>query len=90
MFVSKAGAYPSEVPFMCYGMLMAVPANIRLSWRGFPGRNVLAYNEKALLTAVKIFITLGHSLYYIKLGRKDLLGTNTVEQIVSYEDIEVS
>ncbi len=33
-------------------------ANIRLSWKGLPGTNALAYYEKAQLKAVKSFITL--------------------------------
>ncbi len=33
-------------------------ANIRLSWKGLPGTNALAYYEKVQLMAVKSFITL--------------------------------
>ncbi len=34
----------------------ALPANIRLGWRGFPGTNTLAYDENPKFTAVKSFI----------------------------------
>ncbi len=34
----------------------ALPANIRLGWKGLPGTNALAYYEKSSLTAVKSFI----------------------------------
>jgi hypothetical protein len=37
MFVGKAGAYPSEVPFR----LMASPTNIRLDWKSLPETNTL-------------------------------------------------
>jgi hypothetical protein len=30
-----------------YGRLLALPTNIRLGWKGLPGRNALAYYEKA-------------------------------------------
>ncbi len=52
MFGGKAGA-PRK------GRLLASPTNIRLGWKGLPGTNALAYYEKALLTAIKSFITLG-------------------------------
>jgi hypothetical protein len=39
-------------------MEQALPANIRLCWKGLPGTNALAYYEKSLHTAVKSFITL--------------------------------
>ncbi len=61
MFVVRAIAYFSEVPFRCstfWGKYLASPANIRLSWKGLPGTNTLAYYEKVLLTVVKSFITL--------------------------------
>jgi hypothetical protein len=51
MFEDKAGAYPSEAPLK--GRLLALPKNIRLGWKGWPGindknssllRTVLNYN----------------------------------------------
>jgi hypothetical protein len=47
MFMIKARAYPSEalsgVPL--YTRLLALPINIRLSWKGLPGTNTPAYYE---------------------------------------------
>ncbi len=34
-------------------------ANIRLSWKGLPGTNALAYYKNSQITSVKSFITLG-------------------------------
>ncbi len=41
---------------------VGLPTNIRPGWKGLPGTNALAYYEKALLTAIKSFISLapGH------------------------------
>jgi hypothetical protein len=41
MFASKVGAYPSGAPL--YGRLLALLANIRISWKGLKGTNTLAY-----------------------------------------------
>ncbi len=49
------------------GRFLALPANIRLGWKGLPGTNVLAYNKKLYLTAVKSFITLVLGANVIKL-----------------------
>jgi hypothetical protein len=71
-------------------------ANIRLGWKGLPGTNALAYCAKALLTAVKSFITsapdttihcsrLDHlviKVFFVRLGWKGLPETNA---IVYYE-----
>ncbi len=48
-----------------WGRFLASPINIRLSWKGLPRTNTLAYFEKSLLIAVKSFITLatGGKLY---------------------------
>ncbi len=40
------------------GSAPALSTNIRLGWKGLPGKNALAYFEKSKLTAVKSFITL--------------------------------
>jgi hypothetical protein len=42
MFAGEAIAYPREAPFL------ASPTNIRLSWKGLPGANTLAYFEKVV------------------------------------------
>jgi hypothetical protein len=42
MFVGKARAYPSDA-----NKAPALPANIRLGWKGLPGKNALAYYQKA-------------------------------------------
>jgi hypothetical protein len=42
MFENKAEAYPSKAPSLTGGLL-ALPAKIRLGWKGLPGRNTLAY-----------------------------------------------
>jgi hypothetical protein len=49
MFVGKARA-PLVFPDL------ALPANIRLGWKGLPGTNTLAYYKNPLITAVKSFI----------------------------------
>ncbi len=45
-FPSKAGHYPSEVPFKCSILKKApclTPANIRLGWKGLRGTNTIVY-----------------------------------------------
>jgi hypothetical protein len=56
MFAGKAGAYMSEAPFRCplWGRLLALPAIIRLGWKGLLGTNALAYYEKSLITDKKV------------------------------------
>ncbi len=39
--MSLNGAYPREAPFRP----LALPANIRLGWKGLPETNTLAYYE---------------------------------------------
>jgi len=34
----------------------ALPASIRLGWKGLPGSNTLVYNENPLIMAVKNFV----------------------------------
>jgi hypothetical protein len=45
LFEGKAGAYLSEVPFIVplEGRPLALPANIRLGWKGFPGTRLAYY-----------------------------------------------
>jgi hypothetical protein len=44
------------------GKAPALPRNIRLGWKGLPGTNALADDEKSQLTAVKSLITLVHDV----------------------------
>jgi hypothetical protein len=52
------------------GRLLALPANIRLRWKGMAVANTLAYYITATITAVKSFIVQA-------LGWKSLPRTNT-------------
>jgi hypothetical protein len=47
----RRGAYPIEAPFSCsiLGQTLALPANIRLGWKGFPETNTLAPDGAATL-----------------------------------------
>jgi hypothetical protein len=36
------------------GRYMAIPANIRLGWKGLPGTNAPAFYEKSKFTTVKV------------------------------------
>jgi hypothetical protein len=36
------------------GRLLALPANIRLGWKGLPGINTLAYYKNLQITAAKV------------------------------------
>jgi hypothetical protein len=58
MFVGKARAYPSEVPFRCptLGLALALPTNIRLGWKGLPGTNTL---QKSVNYVSKKFYSTG-------------------------------
>ena len=49
MFVGKAGAYPIVEPLKgaSINLPLALPANIRLGWKGLPGTNTLAYYENS-------------------------------------------
>ncbi len=44
----------------------ALPAHIRLSWRGLPLTNTLAYYENPLITAVKSFIVQAPELCFFQ------------------------
>jgi hypothetical protein len=46
----KPGTYPS------LGWATALPANIRLNWKGLPRTNTSAYYENPQIKAVKSFI----------------------------------
>jgi hypothetical protein len=45
-YIAKApGAYPRVGQVTSLGYNLALPANIRLGWKGSPGTNTLAYYE---------------------------------------------
>ncbi len=44
--------------FPLLGRLLALPTNIRISWKGLAGTSTLAYYENSLITNKKSFITL--------------------------------
>jgi hypothetical protein len=60
MFASKATACPR----MEHLKVPALPENIKPGWKCLPGKNALAYYEKAELTAIKSFITLATGLRF--------------------------
>ncbi len=45
-------------------LALALPTNIRLGWKGFPGRNTLVYYKNPLITSVKSFIVQAPGMYY--------------------------
>jgi hypothetical protein len=57
MFACKAGASVVEhlLSTILYFRLLALPAFIRLGWKGLPGVYTLAYWEHSYITAVKKF-----------------------------------
>ena len=64
----RLGAYPrvENMKGVSLGKALALPANIRLGWKGLPGTNTLAYYQKAYLTAVKSFITSATGPYLLQ------------------------
>jgi len=56
MFAGEAGAY-----------FQALPANIRLGWKGLPGTNTLAFYEHSSIAEANSFITLRPGPNIIKL-----------------------
>jgi len=56
MFAGEAGAY-----------FQALPANIRLGWKGLPGTNTLAFYEHSSIAEANSFITLRPGPNVIKL-----------------------
>ncbi len=62
--MGTARAYPSEAPERC-STIGVLPTNIRLGWKGVPGKNDPAYYKKIWITAFKKFYRIGPSgLYY--------------------------
>jgi hypothetical protein len=61
MFASKAGAYPREAlsGAPLEGRFLALPANIRLGWKGLSVTNTLAYYKHTIDIVIKWFITFG-------------------------------
>ncbi len=58
-YIAKApGAFPRVEQVASLGYNLALPTNIRLGWKGFPGTNTLAYYEIPYVTTVKSFIGL--------------------------------
>ncbi len=47
--------------------LLALPANIRLDWKGLPGTKALAYYKTLSISAVKLIITILPGVNLIKL-----------------------
>ncbi len=54
----RPGAHPRVEHLKCSSLrkALALPANIRLGWKGLPGTNTLAYYENPQITTVKSFI----------------------------------
>ena len=49
------------------GKLLVLPANVRLDWKGLPGKNTLAYYENPLIAIKNFLITLGPGVNVMKL-----------------------
>jgi hypothetical protein len=64
MFGGKARSLPQSGTLeRCFNWVgSALPANIRLGWKGLPRANALTYYKKSELMAVKSFITLAPRL----------------------------
>ncbi len=61
IFANKTGAYPcSGAPFS--GKHMALPANLRLGYKGLTMTNTLGYFAIGKFTAIKCFMTLALGL----------------------------
>jgi hypothetical protein len=54
----RPGAYPrvEHLKGVSFGYAPALPANIRLDWRGLPRTNTPTYYEIPFTTAIKSFI----------------------------------
>ncbi len=61
----------SDAPF--YGRLLALPTNIRLSWKGLPGTNTPAYYEDSKVTDVKSLITLSPGWFTVNKSKLPLV-----------------
>jgi hypothetical protein len=57
---------------------LALPANIRLGWKGLPETNTLAYYNNPLITDVKSFIVQAHAPQWERLEVTDRLASHTV------------
>ncbi len=68
----RPGAYPrvEHLKGPLLGKAPALPANLRLGWRGLPGKNILAYYEKPQITVVKSFITLAPGVVLLESNSK--------------------
>ncbi len=58
---TMSGAYLSEAPFKCstLGQAPALPENVTVDWKNFPGTNTPSYYELLKITDLKSFIILG-------------------------------
>ncbi len=72
----------TDIPLL--GRLLALPTNNRLSWKGLPGTNTLAYYKNARLTAVNRFITLAPDMQQVTF--KKFWG---FMQKTSYDDLTI-
>jgi hypothetical protein len=63
------------------GWLLALPTNIRLSWKGLPNANTLANFKNLYIADVKSLITLGLGVIFTTLHflRNFINGTNKPE-----------
>jgi len=59
MFAGKAGAYPSEGPFMCstLGSAPGLTHKVRLGWKGLPG-TITSLLQKYIYYRQNFFMTL--------------------------------
>jgi hypothetical protein len=66
------------------GQAPVLPTSIRLSWKGLPGTNTLAYYENLQITDVKFFITLGpeycneNLIFKIRMNQEQIMIENLV------------
>ncbi len=69
----RPGAYPTveHLKGASLGLTPALPANIRLGWKGLPGTNALAYYEKNVTYGRKKFCNIGHRLQLLGLWNQE-------------------
>ncbi len=73
MFAGNARTLPrvEHLKVASLGWPLALPANIRLGWKGLPRTNKPSYYEYLLITVEKVSITLGLGLtFFIKRFKK--------------------
>ncbi len=77
MFSGEDGAYSSEAPFRCstLGQALALPANIRLGWKGLPENKRSSLLWKVITYSCKKFYNIGpwcQSFEYIFVSGKEV------------------